>query len=605
MKNIKFLFIAVLIPLLLTACATTSLDVPGSYAGEGVAPSQLPEFSWENATVYFVIIDRFANGNPANDTSYGRFRDGGDEVGTFHGGDLAGLTAKIEEGYFADLGVNALWISSPLEQIHGWVGGGDGSFAHFAYHGYYPMDFTRIDANMGTEEEFARFMDAAHENGIRVVMDVVMNHAGYNSVKDMRKFDFGGWKGEPLPEDWVPENNNWHSHHDYIDYSGQEDAWARWWGPDWVRGGIPGYPAPGDDDLTSSVGFLPDFRTESSQPVDPPVFLMEKAAAGNSDVEPLENATVRDYLITWLTDWVRDYGIDGFRIDTAKHVGLDAWQELAVAADEALAEWKAENPEKALDDLPFWMTGEVFGQGVGRNAYFDNGFDSLINFEFQMNADRAIHADGTVDAEALEGIYSRYARTINSDPGFNMLSYISSHDTVLFYNTRLSNNGYRVNGGNAGPERQKAAGTALMLVPGAVQVFYGDELAREYQPYRVGDPGQGTRTPQPWENLNSDVHRHWQKLGRFRASHISVGAGVHSRVEVKDADYAFARNYHDLDKVLVVLGGEGSLEIPVEGFWEDGLELRDAYSGSVAAVENGRVTFDAEPSAPLLIEEAR
>ncbi len=88
-------------------------------------------FNWHNATIYFVLTDRFVNGNPANDNSYGRHKDGMQEIGTFHGGDLQGLTSKLD--YLQQLGVNALWISSPLEQIHGWVGGGaKGDFPHYA-----------------------------------------------------------------------------------------------------------------------------------------------------------------------------------------------------------------------------------------------------------------------------------------------------------------------------------------------------------------------------------------------------------------------------------------------------------------------------------------
>lgn len=72
--------------------------------------------------MYFVLTDRFQNGDPTNDHSYGRHNDGMQEIGTFHGGDLRGLTSKLD--YLQQLGVNALWISAPFEQIHGWVGGG-------------------------------------------------------------------------------------------------------------------------------------------------------------------------------------------------------------------------------------------------------------------------------------------------------------------------------------------------------------------------------------------------------------------------------------------------------------------------------------------------
>jgi alpha-amylase len=88
------------------------------------APQGKP-FTWENATVYFLLTDRFNNGNPANDHAYGRKDDAAVARG-FMGGDLAGITAKIKEGYFTDLGVDAIWITPPVEQIHGATDEGTG-----------------------------------------------------------------------------------------------------------------------------------------------------------------------------------------------------------------------------------------------------------------------------------------------------------------------------------------------------------------------------------------------------------------------------------------------------------------------------------------------
>ncbi|MDP1200367.1 alpha-amylase family glycosyl hydrolase, partial [Klebsiella pneumoniae] len=76
---------------------------------------------------------------------------------------------------------------------------------------------------------------------------------------------------------------------------------------------------------------------------------------------------------------VRDYGIDGFRVDTATHVEMDAWQQLKTQATAALAEWKKAHPDKALDAAPFWMTGEAWGQGVMQSDYYRPGFDARIN----------------------------------------------------------------------------------------------------------------------------------------------------------------------------------------------------------------------------------
>ena len=159
-------------------------------------------FDWHNATVYFVLTDRFVNGNPANDNSYGRHKDGMQEIGTFHGGDLQGLTSKLD--YLQQMGVNALWISSPLEQIHGWVGGGTkGDFPHYAYHGYYTQDWSKLDANMGTEADLRRLVDEAHKRGIREqarAMQAMDKARDRTTPRDPQ-----ATPGAPLPRARVPQ----------------------------------------------------------------------------------------------------------------------------------------------------------------------------------------------------------------------------------------------------------------------------------------------------------------------------------------------------------------------------------------------------------------
>ena len=112
--------------------------------------SAAPRFSWDNATVYFLLTDRFCNGDTSNDHSYGRGCDQNGNVlsgykteAAFQGGDFAGITKKIKEGYFDELGVNAIWLSAPYEQIHGYVVGGSASpsYLHYSYHGYYGMRY--------------------------------------------------------------------------------------------------------------------------------------------------------------------------------------------------------------------------------------------------------------------------------------------------------------------------------------------------------------------------------------------------------------------------------------------------------------------------------
>ena len=492
-------------------------------------------FDWHNATVYFVLTDRFENGDPSNDQSYGRHKDGMAEIGTFHGGDLRGLTNKLD--YLQQLGVNALWISAPFEQIHGWVGGGTkGDFPHYAYHGYYTQDWTNLDANMGNEADLRTLVDSAHQRGIRILFDVVMNHTGYATLADMQEYQFGALylSGDELKKtlgerwsDWKPAaGQTWHSFNDYINFS-DKTGWDKWWGKNWIRTDIGDYDNPGFDDLTMSLAFLPDIKTESTTASGLPVFYKNKM---DTHAKAIDGYTPRDYLTHWLSQWVRDYGIDGFRVDTAKHVELPAWQQLKTEASAALREWKKANPDKALDDKPFWMTGEAWGHGVMQSDYYHHGFDAMINFDYQEQAAKAV--------DCLAQMDTTWQQMAEKLQGFNVLSYLSSHDTRLFRE-----------GGDKAAE-------LLLLAPGAVQIFYGDESSRPFGP-TGSDPLQGTRSDMNWQDVSGKSAAsvaHWQKISQFRARHPAIGAGKQTTLLLKQG-YGFVREHGD-DKVLVVWAGQ-------------------------------------------------
>lgn len=492
-------------------------------------------FDWHNATVYFVLTDRFENGDPSNDQSYGRHKDGMAEIGTFHGGDLRGLTNKLD--YLQQLGVNALWISAPFEQIHGWVGGGTkGDFPHYAYHGYYTQDWTNLDANMGSEADLRTLVDSAHQRGIRILFDVVMNHTGYATLADMQEYQFGALylSGDEVKKtlgdrwsDWKPAaGQTWHSFNDYINFS-DKTGWDKWWGKNWIRTDIGDYDNPGFDDLTMSLAFLPDIKTESTTASGLPVFYNNKT---DTHAKAIDGFTPRDYLTHWLSQWVRDYGIDGFRVDTAKHVELPAWQQLKTEASAALVEWKKANPDKALDDKPFWMTGEAWGHGVMQSDYYRHGFDAMINFDYQEQAAKAVDCLAQMDTT-----WQQMAEKLQD---FNVLSYLSSHDTRLFRE-----------GGDKAAE-------LLLLAPGAVQIFYGDESSRPFGP-TGSDPLQGTRSDMNWQDVSGKSAAsvaHWQKISQFRARHPAIGAGKQTTLSLKQG-YGFVRE-HDDDKVLVVWAGQ-------------------------------------------------
>ena len=522
------------------------------------APGAVPGTFAENPIVYFVMTDRFVNGNPANDQSYGRQREASPkaDVGTFHGGDLKGLTLKLKEGWFKALGVNALWITAPYEQIHGWVQGGQKEFKHYAYHGYYALDYTVLDKSMGTPEELRELVDTAHAQGIRILFDIVLNHPGYLDIQSAKDL-----KVDVLWADWEKDANLLRNYHNYIDYNSFK--FGDWWGRPWVRAGLPGYIDGGRDDLSMQLAYLPDFRTESTEFVKLPKFLKEKADTRAVD---LPNTTVRGHLVKWLTDWVREFGIDGFRADTVKHVEAEAWAQLKAEAAKALAEFKAKNPTRKVDDAPFWMVGEYWGVGPSRHKLTASGFDAMINFDFQQQE------GGFAKPEKL---FKSYAAAQAGKP-VHMLNYISSHDTELFERERL------VEGG-----------TALLLAPGGVQIFYGDETARPLGIAPRTDQQQATRSDMNWDKVDAKVLAHWRKLGTFRARHRALATGEHR--QLGEAPYTFSRvEATSGDRVVVALDAKGQVSLPVAGVFEEGQTLRDAYTGRTAQVAGGKVALLAE-----------
>ncbi len=571
------------------------------------AAAEADNFTWDNASVYFLLTDRFKNGNTSNDHSYGRATDAqGNPLsgwesapGTFHGGDFAGITQTIEDGYFNNLGVNAIWISAPYEQIHGYVDSGKG-FAHYSYHGYYVLDYTQTDANFGTAQEFETLVDTAHEHGIRVIIDIVMNHAGYNSVADMETYNFGtllsGASEYKYKLDDISTVN------DHIDFKSSSSDWGRWWGPQWIRSGLPGYSeGNGGSDLTMSLAGLPDFKTESTSKVDiPPLLETKWGQEGrlSSETNELDSylakngktRTVTNSIAYWLSTWVRDYGVDGFRCDTAKHVDLPSWNTLKTTCVDALKEWRQNNPEKpgANWDEDFWMTGECWDHNVGwgYDGYFtQGGFDSMINFETQ--------GGGMLDKSRIANVYSGYAESINTNDKFNALSYISSHDSTLARGDLIY------------------TGSAFLMLPGGIQIYYGDETNRPLFPGMSfdgnGGSGHSLRSDMNWDSIDANVLAHWQKVGSFRNNHVSVGAGSNTKLNSTNG-VAFARSYNKNginDQIAAVIGCNANTDVTVDvsGIWEDGQYIVNAYDNSSSLVNGGKVTFNSGTNGTILMEK--
>ncbi len=136
------------------------------------------DFDWDEAVIYFMVTDRFFDGDSSNNAANGADTTG-DNAGLYHGGDFKGVTEKLD--YLKELGVNTIWITPIVENIKGvTVGDGTGDVPFYAaYHGYWASDFTKLNPALGTEAEFQTLIDTAHEKGMKIMVDVVVNHAGY------------------------------------------------------------------------------------------------------------------------------------------------------------------------------------------------------------------------------------------------------------------------------------------------------------------------------------------------------------------------------------------------------------------------------------------
>lgn len=556
-------------------------------------------FSWRNATVYFVYVDRFENGDPTNDNNYGRVNDYGNDlqnVATFHGGDLKGLTNKLKQGYFSALGVNVIWITGLYEQIHGWVGGGDkNDFPHYGYHGYYPGDFTAMDKNYGTVEEFRTFVDLAHEQGIRIMMDAGINHPGYHTLLDAVQYQFGGVdltekQAAAHQAGLLSTSGNHYDSYAYLKHfeKSHHSEWKNWWGKDWIRSA----DEIDKDVLTESIFGLPDFKTEQTRAVSLPPYLKNKWQQEGESFDPwVVPATKKyrrdlalapaDYVVEWLSAWVEEFGIDGFRLDVLDNVDINRWQQLHEEANQALVKWRQANPEKAAATWgdSFWMTGDIWDAGIDvYPQYQAAGLDTIVNFTFPK--------DG--DLKTIGKVWQRYADELNGrikeNNGWSTLSFL--------------NNTYKR---DTDDDNMINTGTTFLLAPGAVQIFYGDEVGRKRVVQYASDVSHGYRGDMVF-GQDPQVLRHWQKLGLFRQQHLAVGAGLQTQI----APNTYLREYKAsgvADKVIIHLSDKRSAKVFVGDEFTENAKLQNAYTGEVQQVQNGYVTFAVENSI-VLIEAA-
>ncbi len=553
---------------------------------------------------YFVMTDRFANGDPTNDAgdlTGDRLATGLDptDKGFYHGGDLAGLSNKLD--YIEGLGTTAIWltpsfVNKPVQ--------GTGADASAGYHGYWITDFTQIDPHLGTNAELEGLIADAHARGIKVYFDIITNHTA-----DVIDYTGGVY-------DYVDQATR-----PYTDASGTAFDPATF-------AGTNAFPAL---DAATSFPYVP-LVDPAEASVKVPAWLNDVTKyhnRGNStytgesttygdfsgldDLMTEDPAVVQGFVDVYNT-WV-DLGIDGFRIDTAKHVDFEFWQTFTMAV-------KAHATSIGTTD--FFMFGEVYDADATKTSPYvrDSDMSSVLDFSFQSAA--TTFARG-FNPDLLSALYA-------SDDW-----YTTPHSSATALPTFLGNHdmgrvGYLLRGDPDGLARSELAHSLMLLTRGQPVVYYGDEQGFEGDGSLGGtdkDARQDMFATQVNEyanqqlltgelagaqdrfDVNSPLYQHIAGLAALRASTPALvdGAQIERPVSGASSVYAFSRvlTTDKVEHLVVLNNATATAPINVTSL-TPGATFRPLYGGgaAVTADSSGVVSLTVPPlSARVLVADAQ
>jgi glycosidase len=481
-------------------------------------PTAAQQRNWADEVLYFVLVDRFADGDSTNNPRVQRRNPGG-----WHGGDLKGLTQQL--GELQDLGITAIWINPvQLQQRTGMPAQapakmGIPEFTHEAFHGYWMDDFEKVDPRFGTEADLKALVDAAHQRGIKVLLDVVYNHTGYTSTYSSRKTATG-------------------------------EAWIR-----------VGEGNCEIDAVTCAVGGLPDLKTEIPE--------------------------IRDHLLAANMALARRTGVDGFRLDTYKHVTSAFW---------------AEHRKRTRAELgpDFFLLAEYWGgTAQGLDGFFERDeVDSGFDFSFKGSC------EGWVQGRGRSVAYAAYLRSRHQvRRGYVLAHYLSSHDEPMAL-------------GNLGGDKARFGVCAALQMTslGMPVVYYGEEVARggHEWPLNRNDMPWGEKDIQPGKGVMRDeaMRSLYKRLIQVRKERPALRRGDYQLLmQPQDAALAFARRDAASGDVVVVLANRDEQPLAADvalptGWPADAKSARDLLGGEAVATGDGRIKLMLAPKSVRILAPA-
>lgn len=482
----------------------------GGGSGSGGGPVA-GGYDWRSAVLYFVFVDRFANGDPSNDAPIA----GVETQANYQGGDWAGLLQKIDDGYFDKLGVSALWLTVPMQNTNSMGQGSDGH-QYSAYHGYWPTDLDQPEEHFGDMALLKKVVDHAHAHSLKVLFDYAMNHVHKDSPVYAQH---PGWF-------WP------------LDYNGKNCVCGD--GCDWND--------PYEQKRCWFTNYLPDWN-----------FTIDEARA---------------YSVNNAIQWIKNTGIDGFRLDAVKHIETQWITDLRARVTKEI---------EPATKQHFYMVGETF-ESENRDFIKQYVAPTLLDGQFDFPL-RGYIAEKILMRQAsfydLDGFLATNDGYYGG--GAVMSTFIGNHD--LARTIHLAEDqpkwGAWDNGGNANwsnppslpnyraPfERLAVAYTFLLTTNGIPLIYYGDE---------IGMPGAGdpdNRRFMQWDNYTPDqlfLRGEIEKLTQIRKQHPALWKGQRSTASVTTDTYGYVMKAGS-DVVYVALN-RGDLPGGVAGMPANGHDL--------------------------------
>lgn len=477
------------------------------------------DFDWDEAVIYFAVTDRFFDGDASNNDAYGvGDYDTSDKGGSsYHGGDFTGLTQKLD--YLKDLGVNTIWITPIVENITDDQHDAKTDTATYGYHGYWASDFTELNKHLGTKEEFAALLDAAHSRGMKLMVDVVLNHAGYGTENY-----FNG----------ILKDKDGNAIKMLRDSSNT---------------------VSGDDKL-APLSDLPDFVTEDSE--------------------------VRNQLIEWQTEWMDEFDIDYYRVDTVKHVDSTTWSALKNSLTKV-------NPD-------FKMIGEYSGAGYANTAgeLGTGSMDALLDFDFNDFAKDFVGGKiSTVENSLLKrnGVLNNTA---------TMGNFLNSHDEDTLQYKLVKESKFSE---EEAYNLMKVAATLQITAKGQPVIYYGDELGQA----GANDwPYQTNRRDFDWKELeaqkadNNSIYKHYKTMLSIRNAYTDVFARG-SRTVVASSDEegydVVSRSYGGTTLYVGMNINDTAKEVKVPVNANAGDTVKNLYDGKTYTVSSDKTVTVSIPAA--------